>query len=149
MKHSILLLIFCFVFLAVSVFAQEAQKIDEFGNISCDDLGNRISQVFAERAESKESKFHIIIYQGKLLRPSYKTIYPRRNEVKAEIEKIKSRISIFKLDKSRFVLIEGGFRERFTVEIWLVPNGEIAPKPTPTLKTMKYSKGKAGPCPPE
>jgi hypothetical protein len=152
MKHSILLLIFYFIFFAVSVSAQEAIKVDEFENLPCDELGGRIHNVFAESAESKDSKIHIIIYQGKLLRPSYnfqnKTIYPRRNEVKAEIENIKSRISIFKLDKSRFVLIEGGFRERFTVEVWLVPNGAIAPKPTPTLKTMKYSKGKSSPCPP-
>jgi hypothetical protein len=42
------------------------------------------------------------------------------------------------------VLIDGGYREEFIQEIWIVPNGAKAPIPTPTLqeKDIKFAKGK-------
>ncbi len=42
----------------------------------------------------------------------------------------------------KIVFIEAGFREKLTIEFWLVPLGAEPPKPNPTLKKMKYQKGK-------
>jgi len=36
------------------------------------------------------------------------------------------------LDSKQIVVIEGGYRETFTIELWLVPNDSTPPKPTPT-----------------
>lgn len=131
------------------VFAQEARKVVEFGNRSCDDLTIGMIDFFDEVTSVKDSKGYIIVYNGKVLRPLYnqqnKTVYPHRNEAKAEIENIKTRIKFYYFDKNRIVFIDGGFREKFTVELWLVPSSASIPKATPTLKTMKYRKGKAEP----
>src|SRR5687768_17336534 len=36
------------------------------------------------------------------------------------------------LDSNQVVVIEGGYRETFTIELWLVPNDSTPPTPTPT-----------------
>lgn len=130
-----------------SVFAQEARKIDEFGNESCDNLRNLLDIFFAELKSSKDEKGYIFVYEGKLLVPLYnkenKTIYPQRGEAEAEIKFIKQHIKFRGFDENRIVRINGGFRERFTVEFWIVPANVTPPKVTPTLKKMKYRKGKA------
>jgi hypothetical protein len=40
-----------------------------------------------------------------------------------------------------FEFVVAGFRENFTVEFWIVPNGVTPPEPSPTLTKMKYRKG--------
>lgn len=126
-------------------FGQEARKIDEFGDLSCCDLTSRIGNIFEEVRNLENSKGYIIIYNGKLTYATQKPLYPRLNQGKAEIENIKTRIKFYNFEENRIVFIDGGFREKFTVELWLVPNGVTPPKPTPTLKKMKYRKGKAEP----
>ena len=46
------------------------------------------------------------------------------------------------MPQEKFVFVESGFLEDFKVELWNVPDGATPPKPTPTLKRMKYRKGK-------
>ncbi|HQU84444.1 MAG TPA: hypothetical protein PKY59_15005, partial [Pyrinomonadaceae bacterium] len=63
---------------------------------------------------------------------------------KAKIESMKKYISnVKKLSLENFSFIEAGFRENSTIVFWNVPKGAEPPKPTPTLKKMKYRKGKA------
>lgn len=147
MKKTFATLIFCFFFFAISAFAQEARKIDEFGNESCDNFRNLLDIFFAELKDSKDAKGYIFVYEGKLLVPLYnkenRTIYPQRGEAEAEIKLIRQHILFRDFDKSRIVLINGGIRERYTVELWIVPNNSTPPKSAPTLKKMKYRKGKA------
>lgn len=42
----------------------------------------------------------------------------------------------------RFVFVEAGLRENFTIEIWLVPGGAAPPTLAPTLTEMRFRKGK-------
>jgi hypothetical protein len=39
-----------------------------------------------------------------------------------------------KLNPTRIVRVDGGYRETETVELWVVPAGQKAPKPTPSIK---------------
>ena len=55
---------------------------------------------------------------------------------------MKTRIKFRRFDEKRIVFIEGGFREKFTIELWVVPDGKLPPTSTPTLTKMKYRKGK-------
>jgi hypothetical protein len=50
------------------------------------------------------------------------------------------------IDPKRVLVVDGGFRERLTVELWLVPEGERMPKATPTVspKDIKYKRAKYG-----
>ena len=147
MKKSLPFLIFCFFFFAISVFAQEARKIDEFGNTSCDDFLSRLEGLFVELNGLKDTKGYVFVYEGRMLNPLYnqqnKTVYPRRGEAKAELENVRRHIIFRNYDKNGIVLVEGGFRARYTVEFWIVPNNATPPKESPTLKKMKYRKGKA------
>jgi hypothetical protein len=38
------------------------------------------------------------------------------------------------IDASRFTVVNGGFREEDSVELWIVPSGAAAPKATPTVQ---------------
>ncbi|MGI8639395.1 MAG: hypothetical protein ACR2MG_05515 [Pyrinomonadaceae bacterium] len=146
-------IIFNFVFIALFVFSvsaqvNEARKIDEFGNISCDDLTARFDNFFLQLTELDNSKGYVLVYEGNLLSPLYnkdgKTIKPRRGEAKAQILTMKSRIKFSRFDEKRIVFVNGRFRENLTIELWIVPTDVTPPKPTPTLKKMKYRKGKPG-----
>jgi hypothetical protein len=130
-----------------SISAQEARKIGGLPNSSCADITISSHYFFEEIKKQQGSKGYVIVYNGKLVLPLYnsenKTVYPHRNEAKSEIENIKARIKFFRFDKTRLVFIEGGLREYFTIEYWIVPANAKPPIPSPTLKTMKYRKGKS------
>lgn len=151
MKRQILNFLLLSIF-AVSVSAQinEARKVDEFGIISCDDLMARVDNFFLELKNFPNSGGYILVYEGNLSSYLYgegKTFRPRRGEAKNQVEAIKDRIKFSRLDDKKVMFIEGGFRKNLTVEFWFVPNNATPPKPTPTLKTMKYRKGKpTDPC---
>ena len=44
----------------------------------------------------------------------------------------------------RIVMMNGGYREESTVELWLAPRGESAPTAAPTVsaKDVKFRKGR-------
>jgi hypothetical protein len=46
------------------------------------------------------------------------------------------------IDGSRIVTVNGGFREDDSVELWIVPSGAAAPRPTPTVQAGDVYKGK-------
>jgi len=55
---------------------------------------------------------------------------------------IKQLLNFRKFPKENFLFISGGYRELYTVELWLLPH-RVALKPIPTLTKMKYRKGTA------
>lgn len=143
-------MLFCFLF-CVSAFSQEAEKIDEFGNIYCDDYLARMDSVFNVLKDNPNSKIYVLVYEGRLKKAisdnkyniiGYRYVLPRFGEAKTRIKTIKKRIALYKQPSENFIFIEGGLREKFTVEFWLVRNDSIPPKPMPTLKKMKYQKGR-------
>jgi hypothetical protein len=48
------------------------------------------------------------------------------------------------VDAKRIVVINGGYREEWTAELWIVPKGATPPNPSPTLaaKDIRFRKGK-------
>ena len=46
------------------------------------------------------------------------------------------------IDASRLVVVNGGFREEDSVELWIVPSGASAPLPTPTVQAGEVNPGK-------
>ena len=76
---------------------------------------------------------YIIIYGGK---------HGRKNEAKARGEFTKSYLVKNRdIDASRVFVIDGGYREKFHWEMWLVFQGKEPPKPTPTVeeKDVKFN----------
>ena len=149
MKKLLFGLVILFSCLAtVSAQSVEAIKIEEFGTVSCDDLVSRLDSYFTQIMNNlKTAKAYIVIYEGKLLMPLYnqdnRTINPRRGEVKVRIQTIKNQMKFRTIPEQAITFIEGGFRNNFTFELWLVPNSVMPPKASPTLEKIKYRKGKA------
>jgi hypothetical protein len=141
-------------FFALSVFGQtgEARKIDEFGVIPCDEYLARADAMIVVQANNPGAMMYVFIYEGKEKRAVYrngkfvdysKSVLPQYGLAKARIESMKKYLTRKKIPLENYVFANGGFREDFWVEIWLVPAGAEPPTPTPTVKKFKFRKGKA------
>ena len=144
MKKILTLIILSFCFLTISAVAQEARKIDEFGKIFCDDYLARIDGIIVSLKELPSSKVFVMVYEGKeSFFSSSKSRLPQYGQANAYINSIKKRLSIlYNINLDNFVFLKAGFRENLIIEFWSVPVGATPPTPTPTLKKMKYRKGK-------
>jgi hypothetical protein len=142
------------LFLPILVSSQtliDTQKIDEWSNTNCDDWMARIEGLAIEVGKDKSSQGYIIFYGGRKNISPYRSTFakslPRRGEAYARAAVLKSHlINTRKVEGNRIVLVNGGFRETWTVELWVVPKGAIPPLPTPTVKesAIRFRKGKIG-----
>jgi hypothetical protein len=98
-------------------------KIDEFSNITCEDELARLDYLRVGINSDPLAHGYIIIYGGK---------HGRRNEVKAKIARVKANLRGHVMP-DRVTFIDGGFREKLSVELWLGEKGKSAPIPTPTI----------------
>lgn len=112
------------------------RKIDEFGNINCEDELARLDSFANELQNDPASVGYVIIYGGRK---------GKRNEAKARL----ARMSYYlresrRLDPGRFISVDGGFRETLMGEIWIAKPEESTPEATPTVdkKDVRF-KGKA------
>lgn len=151
MKINIFSILILFVAIVFSAFAQsrEPVKLDEFGSINCEDYLARMDSAIIQAANEPTSRVLVFVYEGKIQRYKYKkdgsytieSVFPQYGLANAKIRSMKKYLALRALGE-RFVFISAGFREDFTVEIWLVPDGAKQPEPTPTLSKMRYRKGK-------
>lgn len=147
MKKQTLSFLILFL-LALSVSAQEkARQIDEFENIPCDDYLARVDNLMIEVDKNPSSTAYVLIYEG--AERSYDarkkktvTVAPVKGTAAAKIRSMREYLKLRNFPQDRFVFIEAGFRDKLSVEFWLVPTGAEPPEPTPTLTEMKYGKGK-------
>jgi hypothetical protein len=144
------------LFFTFSIFSQTAKKIGEFAPLACDDLIMRISLFHQEELENKpQNKLYVIYYEGQKYpvtvyddknKKSVTTFKnPRFGDALNQAKEIPFYLKkLFKIPNQRVILIDGGFREWFSLEIWSVPEGAEIPKATPTLerKDVKFVKGK-------
>jgi hypothetical protein len=146
MKSLAVTMFLCILF-SLSAFSQEAQKIDEFENTPCDEYLGRIDVTIIQARDNSSSTVYVLIYEGKELKYNPRKnktelVFPNYGQAKAKIRSIKKYLASRKFPVKRYSFVQAGFRENLTVEIWLVPQGAMPPKPTPTLTKMKYRKGK-------
>ncbi len=136
---------------AAGAFAQTGgTKIDEFGSIQCEDYLARMDSVTVQASNNPGAKMYVVVYEGKTKRYKYSksgsstivTLHPQYGLANATIRSMKKYLALKRVEPSAFVFVKGGFREDFTVEIFLVSNGEPAPEANPTVSKMKYRKGK-------
>lgn len=142
------LLIFSFAF-TISAQMNEAQKLDEFSSYTCEEMLYFLDIFGAKVFEAENSKGFIIVYEGK-----YSRFVPGNNNGRAKFlpkfgesafrtrEMRNYLINFRSFPKEKFLFVSGGFRENHTVELWIVPNGTTPPKASPTIKEIKYRKGK-------
>lgn len=103
-----------------------AQEFDECNNCAFDDQKARLDNLAVELQNDPSTRAYIIAYGG------------RRSPL-GQVEVLMSRareylVSQRGIDASRFVIVNGGFREDDSVELWVVPSGAKPPQATPTVK---------------
>ena len=149
--------LFSFLFLisfafSISAQTQEAQKIDEFESVKCDEYLNRMDNAILNVTNTPNSKIYIFVYEGRVVSKTkydskgefigYDYVYPPFGLAKAKIRSMKEYLKMRKIPQENYIFVEAGFLENFKVEFWNVPKGASPPIPSPTLKKMKYRKGK-------
>jgi len=140
------------LFLALMTFSQSTAPsvIDEFGSVNCEDYLARMDSVIIQAANNPNAKVFVLVYEGKIRRYIYdrqgrsrtEVVYSEFGLAKAKIRSMKKYLSVRGYGSRNFVFVRAGFREDFTVEIWLVPDGADKPVPRPTFTKIRYRKGK-------
>ena len=128
-KHSAALIIAMLVCFGVSVAKAEPRtprKFDEFGHLSCSDELIRLDNYGDQFRTGEDALAVIIVYAG------YSGT--KRGEVIARLFAIRDALTRRKsVDTTRIILLDGGFRRNFAVELWIIP--PISPY---GLETVRY-----------
>jgi len=125
---------------AVSVIAPVEKKMivarefDECNNCTFDDQKARLDNLAVELQNDPSTRGYIIAYGGRM-------------SPLGQVEKLMTRARDYLvtqrgIDASRLVIVNGGFREEDSVELWIVPSGAAAPQPTPTVQAGEVNPGK-------
>lgn len=100
-------------------------KVDGFSRVSYDQLTGRLDQIVWALQSEPKTEAYIIAYNGK---------GDRRNLAAAQLIRMSNYlVKIRELPSDRIKVLEGGFRENFTVEVWLIEKGKTLPVPTSTV----------------
>ncbi len=121
-----------FVTLALqSVFGQEKPKamLIKSADLITGDLGSLyIDRLRNEIENTPNSIGYIIIYGGRI---------SKVGEMVAHIRGINQAFDFKRIDKSKIKIIQGGFREKLTVDFWVIPENACPPLPSPTVEIEK------------
>jgi hypothetical protein len=116
---------------------ENSRKFDNYSNISLDEENRRLDNFATQlQVDEPEAKGYIIAYAGR---------QARKGEAQARADHVKDYlVRMRELDPARIMTIDGGHREKMTVELWIRPNGWRAPKASPTVDPSKVQIIKAG-----
>jgi hypothetical protein len=130
---------------AVSVIAPIEKKVivareyDECNACTFDDQKARLDNLAVELQNDPSTRGYILAYGGRM-------------SPIGQVEKLISRARDYLvtqrgIDASRLVVVNGGFREEDSVELWVVPSGAAPPQPTPTVQAGEVNpvKGRRRP----
>lgn len=120
---------------AIKATSIVAREYDECNNCTFDDQKARLDNLAVELQNDPSTRGYILAYGGRM-------------SPIGQVQKLISRardylITQRGIDASRLVVVNGGFREEDSVELWIVPSGAAAPQPTPTVQAGEVNPGKA------
>jgi hypothetical protein len=103
-----------------------ANEFDECNNCTFDDQKARLDNLAVELQNDPTTRAYIIAYGG-------------RTSPLGQVEVLMTRAREYLtsqrgIDGSRFTVVNGGFREEDSVELWIVPSGATPPQATPTVQ---------------
>ncbi|HUQ32964.1 MAG TPA: hypothetical protein VM095_12665 [Pyrinomonadaceae bacterium] len=156
MKTKLQFVFLCFFIFTTTAFAQqEARKFDSMGQVNCEDAKARLDNWAIELQNNPNTKGYLIFYGGRRYsnyvydkkKKQYVTVElsPKQGEAGARISPWKPYLTDNRgIDASRIEVIDGGYREEPTIELWVVPTGAKPPTPKPTLskKEIRFRKGR-------
>jgi hypothetical protein len=101
------------------------KRFDEFPSVAHDDDKARFDNLAIELQNNPGATGYVIAYAG-------------RNSRAGEADRMTKRAADYLttmrgISRDRLVVINGGYRESNSFELWIVPQGAEAPRPTPTV----------------
>jgi hypothetical protein len=101
------------------------RRFDEFPSVARDDDKARFDNLAIELQNNPGATGYVIAYAG-------------RNSRAGEADRMTRRAAEYLsttrgISRDRLVVINGGYRDSNSFELWLVPQGAEAPRPTPTV----------------
>ncbi len=111
--------------------AGPAKKLDEYGSVKDEDEIARLDSFYANITPTDLA--YVISYAGRT---------GPRGQSNSDLRRIRAHLVKAGVPAERIGAIDGGFREEITHELWLVPMGADAPRPSPTIspKDIVYPK---------
>lgn len=124
------------------------ELFDTFGDICCDAEMAHLDNFALALQAQPDSRGYIVFYGGR--RQSYPSCQnrqrlQRRGEAQARAARLKPYLVNSRgLGPARVIVIDGGYRESWTAELWIVPKGASPPTPSPAVqpKEIGYRKGR-------
>jgi hypothetical protein len=116
----------------------ESRKLDEYSTLAPKAEGTRLDNFTVELQSDPQAQGYILAYGGRASRAGD----ARKAADRARDYLVNKR----GLQSERIVVVDGGYRERPAVELWLVPSGAQPPQPAPTVKPGEVKP--AGPARP-
>ncbi len=102
------------------------QKSDKFGPLSEDELSQRVDNFLS--TVSQTDRAYIFAYAGRTNVRGYAS---------NSLRQIRAHALRSGMPSDRLVTIDGGFREEPEYELWVVPIGSEAPRPSPTVNARE------------
>jgi hypothetical protein len=108
-------------------------KVDEYTNVFCEDQQARLDNYALLLEKSSRARGFILVYGGKKDRFGQN---PRRREAELRADAIKDYlVNTRGINSARLRTIDGGYRQTWTVELYVCSPETAKPKPTPTLSS--------------
>lgn len=133
---------------AHSIVVSPAQIFDSFGDVCCNDEKAHLDNFAVALHAQPDSQGYIIFYGGR--RQSYPSCHgrqrlQRRGESQARAARLKPYlVNLRGIGPAQVIVIDGGYRESWAAELWIVPRGATPPTPSPTVQPndIRYRKGR-------
>ena len=126
------------LFVAVGMRCGLGSKFDEYGDQPFEDEKARLDNLAIQISLDPELKGHVIVYAGQKATVAQAQIHA--NRIKNYL------VSVRELDPKRVSVVDGGYREDFTVQLYVIPSVVGPPEPTPTVEAkdveLVYEKPK-------
>ena len=134
------IVLFSVVFLAGQVASYaESRKFLVYGvrDANCETEMAHLDQYAIEIQNNRRLKAYVVAYGGRSGTARHEMAV-RRRRIKRYLVRNRG------IHRNRILIVDGGFREKLEIELWLVPQGESLPKPAPTVspKQVKYVRAK-------
>ena len=106
--------------------AGPAKKLEEYGSIKDGEEAPRLDGFAANVTTSDQA--YIIVYAGRT---------SPRGHANTELRRIRAYLVKAGVTADRIGAIDGGYKEEISHELWLVPIGADAPRPSPTVSAKE------------
>lgn len=101
------------------------RKLDEYGRIPVGDEKRRLDNLNEELLNDPAAQGYVVCYGGRRSRAS---------EAQRRCDRARNFLVVSRgIDAARVVTVDGGYRAKPAIELWLVPPGVTPPRATPTV----------------